>query len=117
VFEDLSNVSTVSDGDLACNCINNTIEGMSEFGTFGANAVGNRVSGSGFIFGNNAMNNVKTFTTNSENKELYHGNNTKDILPPSTNIFTNFWKGTQEEYDEMGESGHDSNTLYIITEG
>lgn len=115
VFEDLSNVSTVSDEHLRCNCFNNTIEGeLASFGTFGAQAIGNRVCGGQFIFGNNARNNVKAFSE-SENYP-YYGNNTQNILPPSTNIFTNFWKGTQEEYDAMGEYGHDSNTLYIITE-
>ena len=117
VFEDLSNVSTVSDEDLACCCINNTMEDMHTDltgGTFGAGAIGNKVGGSGFIFGNNARNNVKVFSTNSEDKYLYYGNDTQNILPPSTNIFTNFWKGTQEEYDAMNL--HDSNTLYIITE-
>lgn len=116
VFEDLSNVSTVSEESLACNCFNNTIEGMeASLGTFGAMAAGNKVSGGEFIFGNNARNNVKAFSINSEDKDLYYGNDTQNILPPSTNIFTNFWKGTQEEYDAMGS--HDSNTLYIITEG
>jgi hypothetical protein len=117
VFEDITNVTSVTEEDEICYCVNNVIDTKTlTLGTFGSSAVGNKITGGNvggtFAFGNDAHNN-KIILTN-EDSDCYYGNNTMNIVPISTNIFSKYWKGTRDEYDNI--SYHDPKTLYIIVD-